>query len=389
MLIKYITIGYSIIFSIPLLLPIESSVDYLLSLLIIITILTTATITRPKTNKANNVKIYKNQLPLNQTLILFTTSTLITISIATFLGHEGLTARDTVRSDARNFNEEGSQFISAQINFILIASAAALLNYGINRKSKIILIAGSVLAAYILSSSGTRWNWLLACSPILLQAVINLSYKKLIPALLGLAIAMLFISAKRGSGDSLPLYAALLWDIPSLQSNWVILNTDPKIIDIKHFLNGQVLVLIPRFLWPDKPIDEATTNYMVSLIGERFYMGATILPGFIGSAWLYGGFAGIILFTTLLAIIVKTLDLKLNQKNNRNIDLGIVGLIFFGSLLQTRGISIFYFMPAIYYIAGKYLIQIHSRKKKNRPLAECRNTGFDVQIRPPKRRQDA
>jgi len=286
---------------------------------------------------------------------VFIVVTILFVFLATLLGYSGLTARDLTRADVGNFSETATTFINAQIGYLRIAVAALFINYGLVKRSRIAFIIGVGVAAYILASTGTRWNWLLCLAPLILYGLIKLSWRKVAFISLVFVFMLLLISARRGSGENLSLVSAALWDIPSFQSIWVINNIESDVANVIYFLYGQVLVLIPRVLWPEKPLDEATVSYMIALIGDRFYEGATILPGFLGSAWLYGGYTGVLIFTLVVAFLVLAVQKTINKQDLRKPEYGLIGLVFLGTVLQVRGISVFYYIPALYYLSARPL----------------------------------
>lgn len=342
MFYKYIKILYASIFSIPIIISfyVNDFVfdNYLLAFIIFCLIIFS--------QKNKDIFFDINSVRPIKLIFLILVSFLILYFLFDFFAFNGLRNRELVREGSVNFNANSVSFFQQQLNFILIALSATCVSKGIFNNKSLLFTVGFIIALYTLFFYGTRWVFLLSISPLICYFLIS-SGKLLKLLFVGLFSLLLFSLSVLRSSSEISLLSALTYDIPSFQSKVVLNNYDSNLFDILDFFNGNILILIPRFIWPDKPIDEVTTNYMLDLIGNRFYEGSTILPGFIGSAYLYGNFLGVIVFSFFLRYLISKL-LIWNKKLSASENLVTFSLSFFGIILQSRGISIFYFIPLIY-----------------------------------------
>ena len=270
-------------------------------------------------------------------------------SIIIFLaaGYTGLTNRADLFDGKSNYVTSSSSFFKTQIDYIIISFGVFCLSFGVYGGGRVFVVVGSLISAYIITSTGTRWLFLLSFSPVMYNFLATRSiYSALLLFLLGV-FASFYISMNRDSNVELDLDGALLWDVPSFQSVLILKSYQPTISGLIDFFNGNVLILIPRMLWPNKPLDSVVTNYMLDELGFAFEGGATILPGVVGLGWLYGGYVGIVFIGVIIGLLMR-LSEKASVYNGDGVNYGVVPLVYVGALLQLRGFSVFYFMPAIY-----------------------------------------
>ena len=287
-------------------------------------------------------------------LLIFVLAILSAYFFSLLLGFKGLTNRDEVRSETSNFTGNSFDFIFNQLSSILVAISSYVLSYSI-WKGRLSYMFGSLAIVFLIFFyNGTRWNLLLGISPLLIYVLIISRLRTLIFISTVSVLVMLFISQTRGT-NKIELASAIMWDIPSFQSKKIInhYDGDGRIID---FINGNFIVLVPRILWENKPRDETTEKYMISEIGDRYFYGATVLPGFLGSAYLYGGVGGVMYFTSAFCLLFGYF-LYRNSKINGPLTFAELGLFYIGFVLQIRGISIFYLMPFFFLKLIRFLFK--------------------------------
>lgn len=288
--------------------------------------------------------------------LVFIIATVVGAYSFTALGFQGLVSRDLLREDVLNYNFESDSFLEAQIGYLSIIFVALIFGYALKTENIKLLLFATVFSTYILTSTGTRWHWILAISPVATFLIVNLKYYISIFLMVFSFVPMLYISANRSSGGEMDIDEVAKWDIPTFQSYSIVERIQSDFANITDFFNGQILILIPRFIWQDKPADKTITNYMIGEIGDAFNSGATILPGFIGSSWLYGGVVGIIFFSAVLFFFLSKTQNYYFESRIDNLDYTGLGLSFCGLILQNRGISVFYIIPFVYYYVGKVLV---------------------------------
>ena len=366
MLVRLIKVSSFLVFIIPVLLNYflgNVYLDkYLLALVIFMMILSING--KDKTNRDKIIlNINKIDFKSFQIFALSILTSYLAILIAENLNFIGLSDRSSLREEASNYSTTSFLFILTQLEYVLIAITASLISKGIIKYNNKLFFLGQFLAILILLKTGTRWIFLLALSPFLVFLYIVL---KPLTKLFGIILFVCGIASLSilRSSTNISLASSLWWDIPSFQSANIINTMNRDFFSIIDFFNGNLFILIPRFIWTNKPIDNSITEYMISIIGDRFYDGATILPGFIGSTYLYGGWFGIIIFSLLFRYIMfKLIKWNINILPHQN--LTIISLSLMGLMLQLRGISVFYFMPLIYYFCIVKLNK-HSFTRKNK-----------------------
>jgi hypothetical protein len=166
----------------------------------------------------------------------------------------------------------------------------------------------------------------------------------------------------RSSGSRLEIYSALYWDLPSIQSFNIVTNYDYKITGFIDFINGNILVLIPRIVWPGKPADQILESYMRNEIGSRYDHGATILPGMLGSLYLYGGALFLIVFLYIFKRILSHYERQFH-KGSSVYSTAVSSAFIIGLFLQLRGLSVFYLMPALFIVSYFLILKIFASDK--------------------------
>lgn len=262
---------------------------------------------------------------------------------------DGITDRTLARSELTNINSSVPDTIRTNISYLQVAATAALIAWSRRQRRLTPLVIGVSFACYLLSSSGTRFLFLLAISPLIYSVLLRSRTGVKVYTLAILLLFSVYIARLR-STTLLSGEALLYFDLPSTASYMAISQFSPEITNIWYFFVGNVIVLIPRALFPGKPNDEITFEFIVSVIGsEAFDGGATYLPGFLGSAWLYGGFLGVLLLSLALGLVLaraisySVCDWQTEAK---------ASLLLVGAILQFRNISVFYLLPFFYLAAA-------------------------------------
>lgn len=275
-------------------------------------------------------------------LILIVLSTII----FTYYGlGVGLVDRASDRVGTTNINYSGSLIVTliANSNFLISGIAAYLIQKGLDTRKRRQLYLGVLLAAAMLTMTGTRFLFLLATAPLLYTLFFDKRYfRKLVFLVLVVAASSLVAIAR--SGFNINVATLVYFDLPSTASSLAVQSSVPSFWDISHFFTGNIVVLIPRAIFPDKPVDPTVVDFTIShLSADAFNSGATFLPGFIGSAWLYGGWMGVAIFSFLLGyLLLKSFP---NDRRPSSTQRTLKALLFIGLILQFRNISIFYLLP--------------------------------------------
>ena len=291
MLVRFIKVSSFLVFIIPVLLNYFSGnvyLDkYLLSLVIFMMILSIKG--KDKTNSDTIIfNINKIDFKSFQIFALSILTSYLAILIAENFNFVGLSDRSSLREEVSNYSSTSFIFILTQLEYVFIAITASFISKGIIKYKNKLLFLGLFLAVLLLLKTGTRWLFLIALSPFLIFLYIVLKPLTKLFAIILFVFGLASLSILRSSSN-ISLASSLWWDIPSFQSANIINTMNRDFFSIIDFFNGNLFILIPRFIWTNKPIDNSITEYMISIIGDRFYDGATILPGFIGSTYLYGG----------------------------------------------------------------------------------------------------
>ncbi len=292
---------------------------------------------------------------------------------------EGLIDRASSRSDATNVNLGGSWLATflANINFLICGIAAYFLQKGIESERRGALYFGVFLAVFLLSTSGTRFLFLLAGAPLFYSFFFDNRHVRKLIIFFVLIAASSYIAVLR-SGFSTSSAALIFFDLPSTASAMAVRRFDPPLSEIGNFFIGNIVVLIPRSIFPNKPLDPTVVNFSIEQLGvDAFDSGATYLPGFIGSAWLYGGWLSVFVFSIGLGYLF----IRCFPNNRRFTVAGraFASLTFIGLLLQFRNISVFYFLPALYLLItstasstiARFVRTFLHRKPRRRAVDKC------------------
>ncbi len=270
----------------------------------------------------------------------------VCISILSLLGFaDGINDRTLARGEKSNFNASALQMFNANLAFLSVAILAALLAWARRSGKRLMFFVGIFFCSYVLASSGTRFLFLLAISPLVYAILLKSKNTVKIFSVFLLLIFSAYIAFRRSTA-ALNFQAILFFDLPSTASYIAISKSEPSVGDIWYFFVGNILVLIPRSIFSNKPTDDAIIDFTVSVIGQdAFNYGSTYLPGFLGSSWLYGGLVGLLCLSLLLGWLVSSAvnyrvdDWKSETK---------AALLLVGVILQFRNVSVFYFLPFIY-----------------------------------------
>lgn len=277
------------------------------------------------------------------------------VSVAVF-DNGGIANRAEVFADASNFNVDAGGFVSAQVGLVAIAGAAALTAYAVATGKIMFATAGSLVMFSEFLGSGTRWHLLLCSAPLLTAvAMYTPIWVRMIAGVAALG-GLLNIALLRSAGSLDSLASALYWDVPSFQSYRAIMDYPGDILNGMNFIYGQVVVLVPRFVWPEKPVDWVVTDFIVDQIGDAYFRGATILPGLLGSAWLYGGYVGVVVLVFAVSMWMRGAVATLSRPGWTNLWTG--SMLYVGLFLQLRNISVFYLMPYMYASASVWLWKV-------------------------------
>lgn len=295
--------------------------------------------------KDHNTNVNNTSFTPNLRIIIITS-----LSFALIYSISDTTAlenRSQVREGILNYSFTFNSFLKTQMNLIFISISALLLSDFLFSRRTWTGALGAMLSSYLLISTGTRWYFLLSAAPVLAFFAARFSFPIKLTAAATFSAAMISIAIARSAGTLSGMRDALIWDIPSLQSYRTITLYDGNLRGLDDFFYGNFLVLIPRFLWPTKPDDAVSQNFMLDTIGNAYFNGATVLPGFLGSSWLYGGYLGVAIFSIGLFWLFGKAEKRVLEANNGS-KLALASLLLVGLALQVRNISIQYLVPALY-----------------------------------------
>ena len=147
-----------------------------------------------------------------------------------------------------------------------------------------------------------------------------------------------------------------------------------RLSDIGGYANGEtfweaLLALIPRAIWPDKPIQAGSGTMVSEYTGLRFVSGISVGIGQVMEFYVNFGTLGVLLGFTLMGVLVTTLDVAAAERLAVH-DLqgfvlwflpGISLLQVGGSLVEVTGSAVASAIVAV--LANAYLDRLQGKKK--------------------------
>lgn len=282
-------------------------------------------------------------------IILIALSTVV----LTYYGFgEGLTDRSSVRKGTTNINMGNSFLVTliANSNFLFSGIAAYQIQKGLDTRKRKHLYLGVLLAVAMLTMTGTRFLFMLAMAPLFYSFFFDSHYFRKLQFLVLTVVASSFVAIAR-SGFNINVATLIFYDLPSTASALAVQSSVPSFWNIGYFFIGNIVVLIPRAIFPGKPVDPTVVNFTIAFLGTNaFDAAATYLPGFIGSAWLYGAWIAVAIFSFLLGyLFLKAFP---DDRRSSTTQRTLKALLFVGLILQFRNISIFYLLPYFFMAVG-------------------------------------
>ncbi|MCS7082995.1 MAG: O-antigen polysaccharide polymerase Wzy [Rhodothermia bacterium] len=144
----------------------------------------------------------------------------------------------------------------------------------------------------------------------------------------------------------------------------------------QEFANGStlwesILALVPRVIWPEKPVYAGSSDLVSRFTGLRFAEGTSVGIGHVMEFYVNFGTLGVVIGFVVLGILIALIDdaakHNLNKNNWRNFSLWfLIGISFLqvgGSLVELTGSSAA--SVVVYVLLNKYLIVYLSKKDKN------------------------
>jgi hypothetical protein len=264
----------------------------------------------------------------------------------------GLSDRASIRAGTTNTNMSGSFLITliSNSNFLVSGIAAHQIQKGLDARRRKNLYLGIILAVAMLTTTGTRFLFLLSTAPLFYSFFFDSRYLRKLLLFVLTVLASSFAAIAR-SGFNINAATLIFFDLPSTASALAVEGPAPSFLNIGYFFVGNIVVLIPRALFPGKPVDPTVVDLTISQLGnDAFDTGATYLPGFIGSAWLYGAWIVVAIFSFLLGyLFLKSFP---NDSRSSTTQRTLKALLFIGLILQFRNISIFYLLPYLFMAIG-------------------------------------
>jgi hypothetical protein len=244
-----------------------------------------------------------------------------------------------------NINDSFNSTLGSLTGYLLPAAGAIALAEGIVRRNARWLVWGAIAAGLALGSSGTRWYLLLALSPALVVALKHFSGWKVLSIAAVCYAALIGVGTIR-NGQEFSFETAsktAVFDMPLVESAYAIEDVGQLENGGAAFVSGFLLYLVPRS-WIDKGVDESIWrfNFARANIDIRFDQG-NVLPGLIGSLYMYGGEIAVILGAVAIAafsIVVCRLVSRAGPYA-----LALYSLYLGGLLLQFRNLSMGYWVP--------------------------------------------
>lgn len=244
-----------------------------------------------------------------------------------------------------NINDSFGGTLGSLTGYLLPAAGAIALAEGIMRRSARWMFWGAVAAGLALGSSGTRWYLLLALSPALVVALKHFSGWKVLAVAAVCYAALIGVGTVR-NGQEFSLETAsktAVLDMPLVESAYAIEDVGQLEDGGAAFVSGFLLYLAPR-AWIDKGVDETIWrfNFARANIDIRFDQG-NVLPGLIGSLYMYGGEFAIIMGAIAIAACSIVVCRLVSGAGPHA--LALYSLYLGGLLLQFRNLSMGYWVP--------------------------------------------
>ncbi|MDD3602584.1 MAG: hypothetical protein PHZ17_04620 [Sulfurovum sp.] len=300
-----------------------------------------------KTSLVDSRKIqFENKIQWSN-IILFVSITIIFAGIiGTITGTFGARGEKIVS----NVNIGVFALLNTLLSPFLDIIAAYFWSRALINKSKLFFLFAAILSGYILGSSGTRWHFLLALSPLILYIVIRLGSVRAVTIGILVFLALLpFSFIRNGEAFSwILILQRMPMEVPAYESVRAIklIGIHPE--GLMGFVHGILYYPIPRFLF-DKGFDQTLLDFNWAVLGiDIRYYPATILPGLIGSLYMYGGPLMIGLFGAIFGRAFRYLDRKLfTLINYGSSGFTYASLLFLALFLQVRNLSVGYFVSFI------------------------------------------
>lgn len=270
---------------------------------------------------------------------------------------DGLSNRGNM--DFRNFNESASEMFGS-LSFPFQAAISACLWALVFRRSSMIyaILAGS-FSGYQFSMHGTRWMALVGLAPVVIRLFQNFRIGKLFIfsiIIFLLVIPLGWVRMGNGAMESFGVLS-ILKDIPFFESAHAVESVGKHPEGLRSFLSGVVMYPIPRALI-DKGLDYTMIEFNYVRSGINIIdQGGNVLPGLIGSLYMYGGW----LFVCIFGVIFSGLTIAVDKYCSIGLDVwgdAIVSTFVIGVGLQVRNLSVGYFVPTLIILVFAFVIAV-------------------------------
>lgn len=323
--------------------------------------------------KNKNTKGHNSQYILYEKVSLFTIIlfVLIAIIVSGIIGIKSGMFGARGENIISNVQTSEFAFINGLLSPLFNMISAYFWALALKKNSKLFFLYAALFSGYILGSTGTRWYFLISISPLIIYAIVQLkAFKSVLVSVIFFLSFLPFSFIRNNEEYSLELiFLRMPMELPIFESVRAIDLIGIHKEGIMAFVHGIIYYPIPRFLF-DKGFDETMLDFNWAVLGiDIRYYPATILPGLIGSLYMYGGPLMIGLFGLIFGRAFRYLDGKLFSL----MDYGASGftyasLLFISLFLQVRNLSVGYFVSFIifsfiWYSSKKGWIVLPKKKK--------------------------
>ena len=146
-----------------------------------------------------------------------------------------------------------------------------------------------------------------------------------------------------------------------------------RMSDTGNYVHGDTLwealiALVPRAIWPDKPIEAGSGNMVSEYTGLKFAVGTSVGIGHVMEFYVNFGTPGVIIGFLIMGILVTTLDVAAAERLALNNLQGFVLWFLPGiSLLQVGGSLVEATVSAVAsiavaFLANKYLDRLQGKQ---------------------------
>jgi hypothetical protein len=137
-----------------------------------------------------------------------------------------------------------------------------------------------------------------------------------------------------------------------LNYNWIVGAAMTHLRLTKGFGEGEtlwmsVLALVPRAVWPDKPIRAGSMNFVSRYTGVKFAEGVSVGMGLIFEFYINFGTSGVMVGMLIMGLLVGYIDRRAGAELRWGTDIGFARWYLIGNSLMLVGGSLIEVVPGI------------------------------------------